>query len=140
MHQAIVDCHVARKSNVPFEELSQLNSQSLVETTQELQDATFELSTNGTITAVRGLSEFAGIPESCYYSELPAPINTSNLSREEQEAIIERTQPPMVPLRPRHLYTPTDTSFLDTKLIITNTLTFNVSSSPATSAKIGNPY
>lgn len=124
---------------MPFEELSQLNSQSLIGTPQELQDATFSLSADGAIKAVDGLSELSGVPESCYYSEhhpehqdreLPRPINTSNLSPKEEVAIIERTQPPVIPLRPRHLYTPTDTSFLDARLGITEPLTFHVSPMP----------
>lgn len=139
MHQAIVDLHVLKQSNMGSEVYDRLNSTSPTETREDLQNATFRLSADGTVEAVDGLTTLTDVRESCYFpehypehkeAESPEPVDLKNLSYEEEAAIIARTEPPMINLRPRHLYNPTDTSFLDARLDIADPETFLVSLIP----------
>jgi hypothetical protein len=129
MHQAIVECHVAEQSRMALRKIDRVNSRSVIQV-EQLQNATFHLSPNGTIKTVAGLSKLSIFPPSSYQREHVGGIRRPNrLSHEKQAAIIARTEPPMPPLISRHMYTPTDASFLDATLEITHSLTLTVSPS-----------
>lgn len=123
MHQAITETHAYKAANNDATQVLQLVAEGPFPLA-ELERGTFQISETGTIEGVKEISLTSDIShQGDYFREIPQLDMTTEYGPIEGAAIIARTEPVMTPLRPRLLYTPSDTTFLNATLSFEDKLT-----------------